>query len=228
MSRKKEKRKQRKTPIRPSRKRLHPKSENQAEYIRLITECDVTFCAGPAGSGKTACSVGLACDWILNKKINNIVVARPAIEAGRGLGHLPGSLNEKVQPYMIPVLEEMKKYLGLETYNSMRATKTIEVCPLEFMRGRTFDDSFTILDEAQNATYEQIIMFITRLGMNSTAVINGDPDQTDLKRNESGAFDTLMDELDDLEGVGICELEACDIVRNPIIGRIMARTNGRR
>ena len=215
MSRKKEKRKQRKSPIRPARKRLQPKSENQAEYLRLITECDVTFCSGPAGSGKTACSVGLACDWILNKKINNIVVARPAIEAGRGLGHLPGSLNEKVQPYMIPVLEEMKKYLGLDTYNSMRATKTIEVCPLEFMRGRTFDDSFTILDEAQNATYEQIIMFITRLGMHSTAVINGDPDQTDLKGRDAGAFDQLMDELDDLDGVGICELEACDIVRNP-------------
>jgi phosphate starvation-inducible PhoH-like protein len=228
MTRKKEKRKQRKPPIRPQRKTIKPKSENQAEYLRLITECDVTFCSGPAGSGKTACSVGLACDWILNKKINNIVVARPAIEAGRGLGHLPGSLNEKVQPYMIPVLEEMKKYLGLDTYNSMRATKIIEVCPLEFMRGRTFDDSFTILDEAQNATYEQIIMFITRLGIHSTAVINGDPNQTDLKGREAGAFYELMDTLDDLEGVGICELEACDIVRNPIIGRIMARTGGRR
>jgi len=171
--------------------------------------------------------VGLACDWLLNKKINNVVVARPAIESGRGLGHLPGGLNEKVHPYMIPVLEEMKKYLGLDTYNSMRATKTIEICPLEFMRGRTFDDSFTILDEAQNATYEQIIMFITRLGMHSTAVINGDPDQTDLKGRDAGAFYQLMDELEDLEGVGICELEACDIVRNPIIGRIMARTGGR-
>jgi phosphate starvation-inducible protein PhoH and related proteins len=224
----KRKNKQRKPNIKPSRKKIQPKSENQAEYLRLITECDVTLCSGPAGSGKTACSVGLACDWILNKKINNIVVARPAIEAGRGLGHLPGSLNDKVQPYMIPVLEEMKKYLGLDTYNSMRATKTIEVCPLEFMRGRTFDDSLTILDEAQNATYEQIIMFITRLGMHSTAVINGDPDQTDLKGREAGAFYKLMDELDDLEGVGICELEACDIVRNPIIGRIMARTSGRR
>ena len=223
----KRKHKQRKQNIRPQRKKLQPKSENQSDYIESMIECDVTFCSGPAGSGKTACSVGLACDWLLNKKINNVVVARPAIEAGRGLGHLPGGLNEKVHPYMIPVLEEMKKYLGLDTYNSMRATKTIEICPLEFMRGRTFDDSFTILDEAQNATYEQIIMFITRLGMHSTAVINGDPDQTDLKGREAGAFYQLMDELEDLEGVGICELEACDIVRNPIIGRIMARTGGR-
>ena len=224
----KRKNKSHKQNIKPQRKKLQPKSENQADYIEAMTECDVTFCAGPAGSGKTACSVGLACDWLLTKKINKVVVARPAIEAGRGLGHLPGGLNEKVHPYMIPILEEMKKYLGLETYNSMRATKTIEICPLEFMRGRTFDDSFTILDEAQNATYEQIIMFITRLGKHSTAVINGDPDQTDLKRGESGAFDRLIDELDDLDGVGICELEACDIVRNPIIGRIMARTGGRR
>ena len=143
----KRKNKSHKQNIRPQRKKLQPKSENQADYIEAMTECDVTFCAGPAGSGKT------------------------------------------VHPYMIPILEEMKKYLGLDTYNSMRATKTIEICPLEFMRGRTFDDSFTILDEAQNATYEQIIMFITRLGKHSTAVINGDPDQTDLKRGESGAFD---------------------------------------
>tara|TARA_R110002167_G_scaffold70964_2_gene200425 strand:- start:5113 stop:5793 length:681 start_codon:yes stop_codon:yes gene_type:complete len=221
----KRKNKPRKHNIQPQRKKLQPKSENQSDYIHLMTECDVTFCSGPAGSGKTACSVGLACDLLLSKKINNVVVARPAIEAGRGLGHLPGGLNDKVHPYMIPVLEEMKKYLGLETYNSMRATKAIEICPLEFMRGRTFDDSFTILDEAQNATYEQIIMFITRLGMHSTAVINGDPDQTDLKGREAGAFDQLMDILDNLEGVGICELEACDIVRNPIIGKIMERTN---
>ena len=226
MSRKKDKRTSRRKPdIRPQRKKLQAKSENQEDYIDSMTECDVTFCEGPAGSGKTACSVGLACSWVLDKRIDKIVVARPAIESGRGLGHLPGGLNEKVHPYMIPVLEEMKRYLGLETYNSMRATKTIEICPLEFMRGRTFDDSFTILDEAQNATYEQIIMFITRLGMGSTAVINGDPAQTDLKNRESGGFMKLMYELDNLEGVGMCELDACDIVRNPIIGKIMERTN---
>ncbi len=223
MSRKREKRKQRKSPIRPARKRIEPKGENQAEYIRLITECDVTLCSGPAGSGKTACSVGLACDWILNKKINNIVVARPAIESGRGLGHLPGSLNDKVHPYMIPVLEEMKKYLGLDTYNSMRATKTIEVCPLEFMRGRTFDDSFTILDEAQNATFEQIKMFLTRIGIGSKAIINGDLDQTDLKGDSFGGLNSCMGSLDNLEGVGICKLDHSDIVRNDIIAKILKR-----
>jgi phosphate starvation-inducible PhoH-like protein len=215
-----------KQPIRPARKKLKPKSENQYDYIDEISENDLTFCSGPAGSGKTAVAVGMACEYMLGEKIDKIVVSRPVIESGRGLGFLPGSMNEKVHPYMVPIIEEMKLYLGRETYNSMRATNQIEVCPLEYMRGRNFHNSFMILDEAQNATYEQIKMFMTRIGIASKAVINGDLDQTDLRgghSDESSGLQSCMDRLEDLEGVGICYLSSEDIVRNKIISRVLNR-----
>lgn len=211
-----------KQPIRPSRKKLKPKTENQENYIIEMVESDVTFCSGPAGSGKTAVAVGLACEHILTDRVERIVITRPVVESGRGIGFLPGTLNEKVHPYMVPIIEEMKLYLGMDTYNSMRATNTIEICPLEYMRGRNFHNTFMILDEAQNATFEQIKMFMTRIGIGSTAVINGDLDQTDL-RGESGGLSEIMDSLEDLEGVGICYLDNEDIVRNGIISKILDR-----
>ena len=214
-----------KQPIRPARKKLKPKSENQFDYISLMSENDLTFCCGPAGSGKTAVAVGMACEYILEEKIEKIIITRPVIESGGGLGFLPGSLNEKVHPYMVPIIEEMKLYLGVETYNSMRATNKIEVCPLEYMRGRNFHHTFMILDEAQNATYEQIKMFMTRIGIGSKAVVNGDLDQTDLRGSydTSGGLNNCMEKLDDLKGVGICYLTNEDIVRNRIISRILNR-----
>ena len=145
-----------KQPIKPSRKKLKPKTENQEEYIRSMVESSVTFCSGPAGSGKTAVAVGLACEYILQNKVEKIIITRPVVESGRGLGFLPGSLTDKIQPYLVPIVEEMKLYLGRETYNSMRSVNAIEICPLEYMRGRNFHNSFMILDEAQNATFEQI------------------------------------------------------------------------
>lgn len=211
-----------KQPIRPSRKKLKPKTENQEGYIIEMAESDVTFCSGPAGSGKTAVAVGMACERILDDRVEKIVITRPVVESGRGIGFLPGSLNEKVHPYMVPIIEEMKLYLGMETYNSMRATNTIEICPLEYMRGRNFHNTFMILDEAQNATYEQIKMFMTRIGIGSKAVINGDLDQTDLDR-DGGGMGRIMDALDNLEGVGICYLTNEDIVRNGIISKILTR-----
>lgn len=213
-----------KAPVRrPSRKKLKPKTQNQSEYIRSMSENDVIFCSGPAGSGKTACSVGLACEYLLEKRIEKIVITRPVVESGRGIGFLPGTLNEKVHPYMVPIIEEMKLYLGMETYNSMRTTNTIEICPLEYMRGRNFHDTFMILDEAQNATFEQIKMFLTRIGMGSKAVINGDLEQTDLRNDADGGLADCMKFLDNLEGVGICHLTCDDIVRNGIIPKILAR-----
>tara|TARA_R100000008_G_scaffold84430_2_gene71807 strand:+ start:19509 stop:20174 length:666 start_codon:yes stop_codon:yes gene_type:complete len=212
-----------KQPIRPSRKKLKPKTENQAEYIRGMSEADVTFCSGPAGSGKTAVAVGLACEYILQNKVDKIIITRPVVESGRGIGFLPGTLTEKVHPYMVPIIEEMKLYLGLETFNSMRATNIIEICPLEYMRGRNFHNAFMILDEAQNATFEQIKMFLTRIGMASKAVVNGDLDQTDLKGDSYGGLHDCMDSLQNLNGVAICKLNEEDIVRNDIISKILQR-----
>ena len=157
------------------------------------------------------------------KEYERIVITRPVVEAGRGLGFLPGSLVEKIQPYLVPIVEEMKLYLTPETYNSLRATNRIEMCPLEYMRGRNFHNTFMILDEAQNATYEQIKMFLTRIGMNSKAVINGDVTQTDLRDGIQGGLDSCMDRLDNLNGVSICELDAEDIVRSSIISKILKR-----
>jgi phosphate starvation-inducible PhoH-like protein len=222
MTRKKQNQQKRKQPIRPQRKKLKAKTENQEDYIAAMAECDVTFCSGPAGSGKTAVAVGLACEYILENKIEKIIITRPVVEAGRGLGHLPGTLTEKVSPYLVPILEEMKLYLGMDTFNSMRATNTIELCPLEYMRGRNFHNAFMILDEAQNATFEQIKMFLTRIGLGSKAVVNGDLDQTDLRGEAGGLYD-CMDALTDLEGVAICRLTDDDIVRNGIISKILGR-----
>ena len=214
-----------KQPIRPARKKLKAKTDNQYDYISLMSENDLTFCCGPAGSGKTAVSVGMACEYILEERVDKIIITRPVIESGRGLGFLPGGLNEKVHPYMGPMIEEMKLYLGVDAYNSMRATNKIEVCPLEYMRGGNFHNTIMILDEAQNATFEQIKMFMTRIGIGSKAVVNGDLDQTDLKGvyDESGGLRNCMDRLDDLHGVGICYLTNSDIVRNRIISSILNR-----
>tara|TARA_Y100001949_G_scaffold171420_1_gene173870 strand:- start:452 stop:1114 length:663 start_codon:yes stop_codon:yes gene_type:complete len=205
------------------RKKLHPKTDNQADYIRYMVESDVTFCSGPAGSGKTAVAVGLGCGYFLEKKVTKIIITRPVVESGRGLGYLPGSLTDKIQPYLVPVVEEMKLYLGIETYHSGRATNEIEMCPLEYMRGRNFHNAFMILDEAQNATYEQIKMFLTRIGSGSKAIINGDIDQTDLDRTCDGGLSSCMDKLQEVEGVSICRLTSEDIVRNGIISKILAK-----
>ena len=202
---------------------LQPKSPNQSKYLKAIHRSDVVFCAGPAGSGKTAVAVGLACEYILSDKIDKIVVTRPVVESGHGLGYLPGSVADKIQPYLIPIMEEMKLYLTIETLNSLRSAGRIELCPLEYMRGRNFHNSFMILDEAQNATYEQIKMFITRIGTNSKAIINGDTDQTDLSHGVRGGLLACIDKLTDVDGIAICSLTHQDIIRNSIIYKILAK-----
>ena len=202
---------------------VRPKSLNQQNYIISMVENDITFCTGPAGSGKSSVAVGLACSWLQENKVSRIIITRPTVEAGRGLGYLPGDKDEKLLPYVMPVLEEMNKYLGREMVRKLKEAEIIEICPLEYMRGRNFHNCFMILDEAQNATYEQIKMFMTRIGIGSRAVINGDAEQTDLPERFRGGMLNMISKLNDLQGVGICELEATDIVRNPIIGRILER-----
>lgn len=207
----------RKTARKQRRKKLSPKTDNQGNYIRDIAECDITFCSGPAGSGKTAIAVGLACEYLLDQKIERIIITRPVVESGGGLGYLPGTMEEKIQPYLVPIMEEMRLYLP----RNMLESDSIELCPLEYMRGRNFHNSFMILDEAQNATMEQIKMFITRIGWDSKAVINGDLEQTDL--GEATGLQSCLDKLDDLDGVAMCELTDDDIIRNDIISKILRR-----
>lgn len=208
----------------PRRKKLRPKTPNQADYIEEMDSSSITFCSGPAGSGKTSVSVGLACQYLLEQRVNKIIITRPVVESGRGLGHLPGTLVEKINPYLVPIIEEMNLYLTKSSVEAFRDNETIELCPLEYMRGRNFHDCFMILDEAQNATFEQIKMFITRIGRNSKAVINGDLDQSDLG-NLKGGLAYCMDSLQDIEGVGISELNYSDIVRSDIVARILRQLN---
>ena len=207
----------------PRRKNLRPKTDNQADYIRAMADSDVTLCVGPAGTGKTAVAVGLACEYILDKKVKKIVITRPVVEAGKGLGFLPGTFAEKIHPYLVPVLEEMNLYLLPDKVNSLRSMNLIEICPLEYMRGRNFHNSFMILDEAQNCTREQIKMFMTRIGWDSKAVINGDIDQSDLPMGLRGGLAECLDKLEGVEGVGVCKLTSDDIIRNDVIARILSK-----
>ena len=204
---------------------LQPKSPNQSKYLKAIHRSDIVFCSGPAGSGKTAIAVGVACQYLITKQVDKIVIARPTIESGRGLGHLPGTYTAKIQPYLIPVLEEMSKYISPEALRVFRNSNIVELCPLEYMRGRNFHNSFMILDEAQNATFDQIKMFLTRIGLNSKAIINGDPKQTDLYSDMKGGFDKCIDRLEGIDKISICKLEGADIVRNDIIAKILNRLN---
>ena len=204
------------------RKKLKAKTDNQELYIDSMQDSDVTFCSGPAGSGKTSVSVGLACEYLMEEKVKRIIITRPVVESGRGLGHLPGTLVEKINPYLVPILEEMNMYLTKARVENFREEGIIELCPLEYMRGRNFHDCFMILDEAQNATFEQIKMFVTRIGRNSKAVINGDLKQSDLG-HQSGGLLTCMDELYDIDGVSVCELDYCDIIRSDIVAKILRK-----
>jgi len=208
--------------MRQDKKTLIPKTKNQAEYIRNVIENDITLCIGPAGSGKSCIATGLACEALIRNDVSKIIITRPVIESGKGLGFLPGTMLEKINPYMIPILEEMKQYLG-DALMHLKASNIIEICPLEYMRGRNFHNAFMILDEAQNCTFEQIKMFITRIGMNSKVIINGDTDQSDLPEYTKGGLDKFVNKLTNLKGVAICYLDGSDIVRNSIIHKILDR-----
>ena len=218
MARRKKANPQKQSPQR--RKRLKAKTDNQQGYIDEMVDADVTFCSGPAGSGKTSVAVGLACEYLMEERVKKIIITRPVVESGRGLGHLPGTLVEKINPYLVPIIEEMNMYLTPSRVENMRENGTIELCPLEYMRGRNFHECFMILDEAQNATFEQIKMFITRIGRNSKAVINGDLRQSDLG-NTSGGLEKCMDTLELVEGVAVCELDYSDIIRSDVVARIL-------
>ena len=197
------------------KKVLTPMNEAQEEYIRLIAENQVVVAIGPAGSSKTAIPAYMACEKLMNNEIERIIISRPIVEAGRGIGFLKGGLMEKCDPYMKPLTDELTKWLGATRLASALQAGEIEICPPDFMRGRNFHNCFIIMDEAQNCTLKQIKMVISRLGKKSKMIINGDPDQTDLPRHESGALSYMFEQYGGLEEVGLMRFTNADIVRNP-------------
>ena len=198
---------------------LEAKTENQKIYIRSIVENDVVFCTGPSGSGKSFIAAGIAAQKLLKDEIDTIIVTRPLVCTGRDLGSLPGELNDKIKPYLQPMEENLRYFLGRDKFGMYFNQRRIRFEPLETMRGSTFHDSYMILDEAQNCTLEQIKMFVTRMGKHSKALINGDNKQTDISRNSG--LDFCIERLSKVEGVGISKLEYHDIQRNGIIGAVL-------
>jgi len=203
----------------PKIQNLEAKTENQKEYIRSIIENDIVFCSGPSGSGKSFIAAGIAAEHLHRGQAEQIIVTRPLVCTGKEIGSLPGELDEKIAPYLLPMKENLRFFLGQSYYGYYDNNGQIHYKPLEIMRGSTFHNSYMILDEAQNCTIEQIKMFITRMGKNSKVLINGDINQDDL-RGRSG-LDFCMERLRRVHGVGVCELDYDDIQRNGIIGKVL-------
>jgi len=202
-------------------KPIKPKTIGQRDYINAIQNNTVTLGVGPAGTGKTYLAVAAAVKAFREKKVNRIILTRPAIEAGEKLGFLPGDLQSKVDPYLRPLYDGLYDMIGPEAFQRYMERGTIEVAPLAYMRGRTLDDSFIILDEAQNTTPEQMKMFLTRLGFNSKAVITGDITQIDLPDGKSSGLRDAMRVLDGIEDVAMCMLSSKDVVRHVLVQRII-------
>ena len=202
-------------------KPIKPKTIGQKQYVDSILHNTVTIGVGPAGTGKTYLAVAAAVAAFREKQINRIILTRPAVEAGERLGFLPGDLQSKVDPYLRPLYDALFDMLGAETYAKYLERGNIEVAPLAYMRGRTLDDSFIILDEAQNTSREQMKMFLTRMGFGSKVVITGDITQIDLPADKTSGLKEAMKVLKDVEGVGICKLTQEDVVRHVMVQRIV-------
>ena len=200
---------------------VKPKTIGQKEYIKSVLKNTVTIGVGPAGTGKTYLAVAAAVQAFRDKQVNRIILTRPAVEAGERLGFLPGDLQSKVDPYLRPLYDALFDMLGAETYQKYLERGNIEVAPLAYMRGRTLDDSFIILDEAQNTSREQMKMFLTRLGFGSKIVITGDITQIDLPRDTVSGLKEAMRVLDGVEDIAICRLNEADVVRHVIVQRII-------
>jgi phosphate starvation-inducible protein PhoH and related proteins len=200
---------------------VQPRSLNQRRYVEAIEQCDMVFGVGPAGTGKTYLAVAMAVAAYNAKRIGRIVLVRPAVEAGERLGFLPGTLQEKVDPYLRPLYDALYDLLDPDRVDKMLEKNIIEVAPLAFMRGRTLNDAFIIMDEAQNTTIEQMKMFLTRMGNNSRTVVTGDITQIDLPNpRKSGLLDAI-NVLNGVEGITFCHFEECDVVRHPLVQRIV-------
>ena len=207
--------------IKTSRKHIHIRSINQQNYVNAIAEKDAIFAIGPAGTGKTYLAVARAVEALESSNVRRIILVRPAVEAGEKLGFLPGDLSEKVDPYLRPIYDALYEFLGFEKVNKLIEKHIIEVAPLAFMRGRTLNDSFIILDEAQNTTIPQMKMFLTRMGFGSKMVITGDITQIDLANpSQSGLLDAT-NILKDMSEIAFCEFDSKDVVRNQLVKLIV-------
>lgn len=203
--------------------RLRPRTENQKKYISTISDNTITFCQGLPGSGKTHIAVGVALEHLFENKVKKIIITRPVVEAGEKIGYLPGDANSKLFPYLLPIEDEINYFIS-QAYNaSLKLNNKIEIVPLGYMRGRNFHNCFVIADECQNASYEQLKMLITRIGNNSKMVLTGDIEQSDLSMHLRGGFLHMMNVLSSIENIGMCKLIASDIIRNPIIAKIIEK-----
>ncbi len=207
--------------IKTPKKSVIARSNNQAEYIKALRENDIVMALGPAGTGKSYLAVSVAITMLMEKKVERVILSRPAVEAGEKLGFLPGDMKEKVDPYLRPLYDALYDLFGYEKINKKIETGEIEIAPLAFMRGRTLKNSFAILDEAQNATLTQIKMFLTRIGENSKLVVNGDPSQIDLINKSNSGLINVKNILRDVKEIKIIELDHKDVIRHPLVSRII-------
>ena len=200
---------------------IRPRGENQQNYVKSILDHDINFGIGPAGTGKTYLAVACAVDALERELVQRILLVRPAVEAGEKLGFLPGDLSQKIDPYLRPLYDALYEMLGVEHVTRLIEKQVIEVAPLAYMRGRTLSNSFIILDESQNTTVEQIKMFLTRIGFGSTAVITGDITQVDLPRGTASGLIDVINILQDVPGIGFTFFKSADVVRHPLVQRIV-------
>jgi len=207
--------------VKVKRGTIRGRGPNQARYLHAIATHDINFGVGPAGTGKTYLAVAMAVDALNDNRVQRLILVRPAVEAGEKLGFLPGDLTQKVDPYLRPLYDALYEMLGIEKVMKLIERNVIEIAPLAYMRGRTLNDSFVILDEAQNTTIEQMKMFLTRIGFGSVAVVTGDMTQTDLPRHVKSGLRDAIEVLRDVDGVSFTFFTARDVVRHPLVQRIV-------
>ena len=207
--------------IKTPKKNIFARTEKQKKYINNLVSSNIIFSLGPAGTGKTYLAVAVAVSKLVSGEVKKIILSRPAVEAGENLGFLPGDLKEKIDPYLIPLYDSLYELVGYEKMQKKIEDGTVEIAPLAFMRGRTLKDSFVILDEAQNATDTQIKMFLTRLGKNTTMVVNGDPSQIDLPPSKSSGLLKSVNILDNLDEIKITRFDTTDVQRHPLVSKII-------
>ncbi|TVP55130.1 MAG: PhoH family protein [Halomonadaceae bacterium] len=207
--------------IRTPKMQIKPRGENQQRYVHAVRSHDINFGVGPAGTGKTWLAVACAVEALNKDEVKRIMLVRPAVEAGEKLGFLPGDLAQKVDPYLRPLYDALYEMVGFEQVGKLIERSVIEIAPLAFMRGRTLNNSFIILDESQNTTREQMKMFLTRIGFGSTAVITGDITQVDLPRGQNSGLEHSIRVLRDVKGIGMTHFGAADVVRHPLVQRIV-------